>query len=104
MGTRLLNIEGSRILMMGFDIMQSNLIELRAEVQLDRGKVSAPAKRLELDPAPSDQELSSGLKSVVTVGLVLNGTGFDRVELHAHKAPTHPVLILRGVIEHRQNQ
>jgi len=103
---RILASEGSKILIEGFNQSEGDteMIELRAEVQLSRGKVSNPLRKMELDDRtkPADEELKNGRKSVVTKIVVLTGTQVFPSEVNGEKHPLFPVLILRGILEHKE--
>lgn len=103
-GTKLLSAEGSRILLTGFNESETSVIELRAEVQLFRGKISPPLKKTEPDPKtrPSDEDLKNGRKSIVTKIAVLNGEAELLTEINGAKSPNCPALILVGVLEHKE--
>lgn len=103
-GLKILRAEGSRILLDGFNENETKLLELRAEVQLSRGKVSPPLRKIELDPKtkPSDEELQRGSKFVSTKIVVLSDSQQFPAEVNADKHPLFPALILRGVLESKE--
>jgi len=103
-GLKVLRAEASRILLTGFNESETKLIELRAEVQLSRGKVSPPLRKIELDSKtkPSDEELQNGSKFVSTKIVVLNGSQTFPSDVNAEKHPLYPALILRGVLESKE--
>jgi len=95
---------GSKILLEGFNTSETKVIELRAEVQLLRGKVSAPLRKTEGDEKtnPTAEELKNGRKTVVTKIVVLNDSQAIPSEVNGEKQVLWPTLIIRGILEHTE--
>merc|ERR1712048_799156 len=77
--------------------------ELREEVQLSRGKISAPGKKLDLDATPPAEEIREGRKVVVDGIVVCNGSGYDILQVNEGKNPPFPALIFRGILERKDS-
>jgi hypothetical protein len=103
-GSKILSVMGSKILLEGFNTSETKVIELRAEVQLMRGKISAPLRKTEGDEKtnPSEEELKSGRKTILTKIILLSDSQVIPAEVNAEKQVAYPTLIIRGILEHAE--